>query len=97
MSEAILIEIAQRFRKLEDLVEKADLFHAARSEHFVMVEDRAEDNYKRHKNYDRWCREANDAKKERDAIQDVREGLEKALELCREDMTNMQELIRKSL
>lgn len=68
ISEGELIEIAQRFRKLEDLVEEADLLVCAHKETLMSHEH--------------------------DVINEVRSGLEKALESCREDMTLMQELIR---
>ena len=55
MDEAILIEIAQRFRRLEDAV----------GEGYFPTEQ-------------------------------GREGVDAALEACREDMVNMQELIRKA-
>jgi len=95
MTEAILIEIAQRFRRLEDIVEAADLFHAERVERAKEKVDQAEDDYKRHKNYARLCRETGEAEMERHSIQTIRDDLEKALEACRDDMTAMQEQMRK--
>lgn len=96
MTEAILIEVAQRFRRLEDIVEVADAYHAQREERAVKKLDKVEDDYQRHQNYDRYCREGNVASEERDTIKTVRVDLESALEACREDMNRMMDEIRKA-
>lgn len=95
MTEGVLIEIAQRFRWMEDIVEAADVFHAERVERAKDRLDKAEDSYKKHKNYNRFCRESAECETERDSIQTVRNDLEKALDACREDMVSMQETIRR--
>lgn len=69
MSEAILIEIASRFRGMEDFVERADTLLAAYKETSLTT-------------------------MELDEIVEVRYDLERAVELCRDDMVAMQELIR---
>ena len=95
MDEAILIEIAQRFRELEDAVEAADILHAERMER---AQERIDRNDAAHVaktiTYQTFCVRGNLAAKERDDTQELRSALESALEACREDMVTMQEAIR---
>lgn len=94
MTEAILIEIAQRFRKLEDTVEDADLFLASNQADYEAAIKKADADYEKHNNFGRFCREANEPEADLLKITDVRSDLEKTLEACRDDMTAMQEQIR---
>ncbi len=69
--EAVLIEIEQRFRRLEDLIEQADAYHAQCQENYLrFTADKAR-------------------------LQELRDRVEAALEACRDDMTSMQERIRR--
>lgn len=95
MTEGILIEISARFRRLEDIMETADAFHAERVQRAKGKLEQVEDDYKRHLSYARFCREHNEAQTELDSIEGVRYDLEKALEVCREDLASMQECLRK--
>ena len=96
MTEGILIEIAQRFRRLEDIAEAADAYHAEREERAVQKMDKVEDSYKRHQSYDRYRREGTEASTEHDMIKNMRADLELALEACRDDMNRMMDEIRKA-
>ena len=96
MNEAILIEIAQRFRRLEDAVEAADILHVERIER---AQDRIDKNDAAHSvgkiTYEVFCERWILAQKERDDTKELRETLEKAVDACRDDMVTMQEEIRK--
>ena len=97
MDEAILIEIAQRFRKLEDAVEAADILHVERIER---AQERIDKNDYAHAagkvTYQVFCVRGNLAAKERDDTNELRDALEKTLEACRDDMVSMQEAIRRA-
>ena len=97
MTESILIEIAQRFRRLEDAVEVADVFHAERIERLTARMVKADEDYKTHQNYQRFCRERSAAEDKHDSIEVARQDIEKALEACRDDLVEMQDAIRRKI
>src|SRR6185312_4910324 len=96
IDEGRLIEIAQRFRKLEDAHEALDLHLAAKSE---SLKDRMNDLEFKHAErkitYDKWCRCAAPIERERNELQEQRETAERALESCRDDMNFMQDELRR--
>ena len=94
MDEAILIEIAQRFRKLEDVYERADLFLASLEEDYKKALKKADSDYETHKDYGRFCRAANEPEADLNNLIEVRDSIEKAFDACRDDMVTMQESIR---
>lgn len=96
MDEGILIEIAQRFRSLADLMERADHFLASQQDDYEKAIDKAETDFKKHNNYGRFCREANEPEADLMNLKEIREKTDKALEACRDDMVAMQEQIRKA-
>ena len=97
MDEAILIEIAERFRKLEDAVEAADILHTERIERAQERIDKNEAAYAAGKvTYQVFYVRGNLAGNERDDTQELRDALDKTLEACREDMVTMQEAIRRA-
>ena len=97
MTEALLIEIATRFRRLEDIVETADAFYAARIERLTRKMERLYGDYIKHQNYARFCSETNEVKEARERIEVARQDIDRALESCRDDMVTMQDYIRKSV
>ena len=94
MDEAILIEIAQRFRKLEDSVESTDSYLAAEMDRLEKRMESADEERKRGGNYNEFNRKYGAAEERKDSISVARGDVEKALEACREDMVTMQEAIR---
>lgn len=96
MTEAILIEIAQRFRALEDLMERADLFLASQQEDYEKAINKAETDFEKHENYGRFCREANEPEADLMNLKEIRKKTDKALEACRDDMVLMSETIRQA-
>lgn len=98
MTECILIEIAQRFRKMEDATEETDLHLIARQERLGERIDSLEAKHASGKiTYDAWCRESAGPQKELDSIIEQRGNIEVCLDACRDDMVAMQEFIRKHL
>ena len=95
VDEAILIEIATRFRKLEDVIERADLFLASQQEDYEKAIKKADADYDKHKNFGRFCREANEPEADLRNLKEIRDDLDKARDACRDDMVTMQEEIRK--
>lgn len=92
MTEAILIEIAQRRRKLEEAIERADCFLSS-SERYHDREARncsqgdslhAKQQFEKHSNASV-------------DISDTRAALEHTAEACRDDMNAMQDYIRKAM
>lgn len=103
MTEYCLIEIAARFRKLEEAIETADAFHAQRMEVIGRRLDNIEDRYKRDKAagvksaYERFAAEFGEAEKQKDAIEECRADIERAFETTREDLNTLVAEIRKGL
>ncbi len=95
VSEAILIEIMQRFRRLENLSESA-------SKHVKATEDRLNGEISRwHKDYgsrdtvsNYAMRELASLEKRTEAAEELRQDLESAAEACRDDINRMQDEIR---
>lgn len=98
MDEGILIEIAQRFRALEDLTEEADLYHVERMARAEETMQSSEDCGESHNDGGTCpgCAEFMKAKCEFENIEKLRSDLDKALEACRDDMVAMSECIRKA-
>lgn len=97
MREAELIEIAQRFRKLEDHIEAADLFLAS----FVEVAERriskAEAAHAANEiSYAEYCRRVNEPEADLMKLGEVRSDIERATEACRQDMVRLSEEARKA-
>lgn len=97
MTEAILIEIAQRFRKLEDAQEAADLFLASFKE---MADRRIEKAESAHAagtiSCAAYCERVNEPHADLLKLEEVRGDIEKHTEACREDMNRMTDEIRKA-
>lgn len=97
MSEAELIEIAQRFRKLEDHIEAADLFLASFKEHAEHKISKAESAYEAEEiSFGEYCRRVNEPEADLLKLGEVRTDIERALEACREDMVRLSEEARKA-
>ncbi len=94
MDEAILIDIVRRFRYMEAVIARADLFLKSNQEDYEKAIKKAEVDFDKHQNYGRFCREANEPEAELQNVMDVRDDLQEAVELCREDMESMQDKIR---
>lgn len=94
MDEAILIEIAQRFRMMEELAEAADLFHAERLVRLDDAMTQCDACDEQHISGCSACQKWLEASNERDKVAKLRSDLENAMESCREDMVTMQEAIR---
>ncbi len=96
MSEGELIEMAARFRKLEDAQESADLFLASFNE---AAERRIEKAEAAHASasisYSEYCRRTNEPEADIAKLAEVRGDIEKHTEACHADMVAMQEFIRK--
>lgn len=97
MDEGLLIEIAKRFRKLEDANEETDIHLVAQQERlderiYALEAKRATGKL----SYDAWCRATAQPQKDLDAIIDARTNLELCIEGCRDDMNRMQTEIRKA-
>lgn len=95
MDEAILIEIAQRRRKLEDAIERADLNLAADHAECVRKIEAAEYDHGRNPNYMIYCERVNEPMADKLALETLREDLEDATEACRDDMNTLMEFARK--
>ena len=81
MTEAILIEIAQRFRKLEDANEETDIYLVARQKRLGEIIDALEAKQAAGKiTYDSRFRQTAGPQKELDAIIESRSNLEACLE-----------------
>jgi hypothetical protein len=94
--EYALIEIAKRFRKLEDVIEEADLFLSARAESMKETIDSLEAKHAAGKiSYNAWCRLTAQPNSELDNLRQVRVDVEKWIDICRDDMVNMQDELRK--
>ena len=95
VSEAVLIEIMQRFRRLEESIERADLFLASREERLRETIDALEAKHVSGKmSYNAWCRAQAQPESELTTLTEEREHLEKCLDTCRDDMNRMQDEIR---
>lgn len=97
MTEAELIEIAQRRRKLEDGIDAADLFLASFKEAAERRIERAEAAHGAGViSYSTFCERVNEPHADLLKLSEVREYIEKGLEACRDDMNRMAEEIRKA-
>ena len=94
MDEAILIEIAERFRKLEDVYECADLFLASLEEDYKKALKKADSDYETHKDYGRFCRAANQPEADLNNLIEVRDSIEKAFDASRDDLVTLHAAIR---
>lgn len=94
MTEGVLIEMAHRFRKLERLLERADLFLKAKQErHEVRISD-LDLLLKEPERYESTCRAIASEERKRDEVRDLREDVQKALDSCRADIDAMQDELR---
>lgn len=97
MTEFDLIEIAKRFRMLEDAVEETDIHLVERQERLGEHIDALEAKHSAGKlSYDAWCRSTAQPQKDLDAIMEARTNLELCLEACRDYMNAMADCIRKA-
>lgn len=95
MTEAILIEIMQRFRRLEDKIEAADLFLASGIERYEKKIEKAEADYSSGRiSFATYCRLTNEPEADLNNLNGIREDIEKFLDSCRDDMNRMQDEIR---
>ncbi len=96
MDEYQLIEIAKRFRVLEDRLEDADLFLASFAERCKKRIATAEaDQVAGKLTYGAYCARVNEPAADLTNLTEVRGDIEKHLQSCRDDMTAMQEALRK--
>ncbi len=96
MTEGELIEISQRRRALEDVIERVDLNLLADIETCQRKIDRAEEAHKRDPNYRAYCDRVNEPMAGKLAFEKLREDLERSAELCREDMNRLMDEARKA-
>lgn len=95
MSEAILIEIMQRFRRLEDKIEAADLFLASNIEDYENKIAKAEaDHSSGEISYGTYCRRTIEPEADLNNLEGIRQDVGKFLDACRDDMNRMQDEIR---
>jgi len=95
MTEAILIEIAQRRRKLEEAIEAADLFLASFKEAAERKIERAEAAHSAGTiSYGTYCERVNEPHADLLKLSEVREDIERCAEACRDDMNAMADWIR---
>lgn len=95
MTEGILIEIAQRRRKLEDVLERADLHLAADIQRCQNRIEKAEYAHQLNPDYNLYTKRVNEPMADKSNLEDVRSDLETAADSCRDDMNAMAEFIRK--
>jgi hypothetical protein len=94
VSEAELIEIAQRRRKLEDAIGRADDYLKSNEADYRAAIKKADADYEKHKNFARFCREGNEPEADLLGVVEARAALEKWSEACRDDMNRMADWIR---
>lgn len=97
MTEAILIEIAKRFRKLEDAIEAADLHLVSKAERLRESLDALEARHSSGRiSYNAWCERSNPLTASLDILKEDRAALAKSADSCRDDMNAMADEIRRS-
>ncbi len=89
ITEAELLEIEQRYRRLEAQIRRADGILAERERYFVERIARADADLHIPEKYDSTCRIIHAHERERDRIVETRAALERAAELCREDLRTL--------
>jgi hypothetical protein len=96
LTEAMLIEITERFGQLEELIDEADVFLAEQVERATEAIAKAGLDYKKHNHYGRFCRETGEHEETQTEINHVRDDIQMALKLCRVDLAAMLTQIRRS-
>lgn len=97
ISEAELIEMHSRMRRLESAIEDADLILASAAEVQRNRMKKADDQISNERTYESACRTISAAEAELDRLTQIRERVERGWEACFEDMNAMQDLIRGTM
>lgn len=95
MDEYQLIEIAKRFRLLEDAYERAEIYLVAEEERLRPRKEDGEQRAYKLNQYESGCAKEIDAERQLNQVQDVRKEMDSMFHCCRADLESMQESIRK--